>query len=143
MTPNAPKLVFLAHFHRELVGPLYFYISQNGPWSWVRPNLDQGRGSAWTRHGAHPGPGIGRHLDPAGARSGTMGQASAMTFRRNFVENSSKGSSKIRRKSNGGPTFVEISSKIRRTSHTFVLKKVSMTLQLMTFLSCTSRSEGP
>ena len=41
--------MFLAHFHPELVGP----------------NLDQAQGSAWTRHGAQPGPGTGLSLEQA------------------------------------------------------------------------------
>ena len=28
-----------------------------------KPNLEQGRGSSWTRHGAQPGPGTGLSLD--------------------------------------------------------------------------------
>ena len=49
MTPNTPKPMFVANFHQELVGPLYFQISTNDTWAWDRPNLDQAWASAWSR----------------------------------------------------------------------------------------------
>ena len=63
MTPNFPKPMFLTHFHLRLVG-IFFSIPTwhlalgqwSWPWPWDRPNLDQGWGSTWTRHGAQPRP---------------------------------------------------------------------------------------
>ena len=61
MTPNVPKPRFWAKFHLGMV--VIFYFSQNSTRPWPRPNLEQARGSTWTRHGAQPGPGTGPNLD--------------------------------------------------------------------------------
>ena len=47
--PNGPSRVDF--------GPIYDFLI------FRKPNLEQGRGSAWTRHGAQPGPGTGLGLD--------------------------------------------------------------------------------
>ena len=86
-------------------------------------NLDHPRCSTRSRHGAQPGP----VMDPnqAGSRV-VLGLCHDISskIRRN------ESSSKNRRKSDGGPALVEISSKIRQMRHTYFLKKVSMTLHI-------------